>query len=416
MGDESTASGSPTLEGDLTARLVDGTDWRLGWAPQLDGLRALATFGVMTIHFLSSFGDLAEGLSISVDLFFAMSGFLITTLLFAEADKRGAVSIKRFYIRRVLRLLPALLVLLAVFTLFAIVAGGDERAHFLTEAAAVLFYVYNFFVAWMGVDGQALIQLWTLSIEQQFYLLWPPIMAFMVLKRRDRTPSPKRVMVLIAAMVTFIIVLPALRMSLPHDLGAHTGTSFLFGLTIMRPDAVVLGCLAAMAMRVWPADGDRRDGGRERRLSSLGTTALVVIVLVCVSGPIIEALADRSAAVARIEWLFVPRYVSPLYNLGVVAAAVFVFDLIRNPDKRIARLLRTRPLVWIGERSYAMYIWHLLIYFVLKGVLTGMLPGRTRMVDIVALPFGYALTILVAMASWRFIEAPALRLKARFGA
>lgn len=394
-------------------RLMAPSEWRMGWSPQLDGLRAVATLAVMAVHFTSSFGDALEGLSISVDLFFAMSGFLITTILFAEIDKRGSISIKRFLIRRALRLLPALLALLAVFVVFAAVAGGEDRSQYLVETLAVLFYVYNFYVAWVGVDGQALIQLWTLSIEQQFYVAWPPILVLAVVPRRGLAVRRNAIRILLWVIAGFVVVLPVLRMTLPHDLGARTFSSFLFGLSILRPDAVVLGCVAALVMRIWPNRGPSR---LESRFSRIGDIALWVILVICVSGPIVEALATRVPAVDAIDWLFIPRYVSPLYNLGVVAAAVFVFDLIRNPDKPAARFLRTKPLVWLGERSYATYIWHLLVYFILKDVFAGMLPGRTRLVDIVTLPFAYVATILIAMASWRFIEEPALRLKDRFGA
>lgn len=407
-----TGSASMTDTGRID-RLMAPSEWRMGWSPQLDGLRAVATLSVMMVHYTSSFGDSFEGLSISVDLFFAMSGFLITTLLFAEFDKRGTISLKKFLIRRALRLIPALVVLLAVFSAFALLAGGDDRSHYMAEVVAVLFYVYNFFVAWSGVEGQALIQLWTLSIEQQFYVSWPIVLTVIAIPRGGRAIRRRSIGVLLWVMAMFVVALPVLRMTLPHDLGARTFSSFVFGLSIMRPDAIVLGCLAAFVMRVWPKRGPSRI---ESFLSTLGSIAVGVILLVCVAGPIVEALAARIPAVDAVTWLFVPRYVSPIYNLAVVAAAVFVFDLVRNPDKPAARLLRTRPLVWLGERSYATYIWHLLIYFILKDVFAGMLPGRTRLVDIVTLPFAYVVTILVAMASWRFVEEPALRLKSRFGA
>lgn len=403
----------PPADIDRIDRLMAPSEWRMGWSPQLDGLRAIATLAVMAVHFTSSFGDTLEGLSISVDLFFAMSGFLITTILFGEIDKRGSISFKRFMIRRALRLLPALLALLAVFAVFAAVAGGEDRSQYLVETLAVLFYVYNFYVAWVGVDGQALIQLWTLSIEQQFYVAWPPILILAVVPRKGIGVRKNTIRILLWVMAIFVVVLPVLRMTLPHDLGARTFTSFVFGVSILRPDAVVLGCVGAFVMRIWPNRGPSR---LESRFSRIGDIALWIILVICVSGPIVEALATRIPAVDAIDWLFLPRYVSPLYNVGVVAAAVFVFDLVRNPDKPAARFLRTKPLVWLGERSYATYIWHLLVYFILKDVFAGMLPGRTRLVDIVTLPFAYGVTILVAMASWRFIEEPALRLKDRFGA
>ena len=380
-------------------RLTEPTDWKLGWAPQLDGLRGVATTCVMTMHFLSQFDAHVRALAIGVDVFFALSGFLITTLLFSELDRKGTISIRKFYIRRAVRLFPALYALLAVFLVFAVVAGGKDRSHYLAEVAAAFFYVYNFFVAWVGVTGNALIQLWTLSVEQQFYLLWPLAFVFAFKPKRDDIDLSARLTALTGLLLATVIVFPLLRMTLPHDLGAHTATSFIFGFSIMRPDAVALGCLAAFAMRLWPpAIKPDTAGPSESKLSMAGNVALGVIVAAILLGSI-DAFRP---------------FVSPLSNLATIACAVFVFDLVRNPDKPAARVLRLKPIVWMGERSYAMYIWHLLLFFVVKGFVEGALPGRTRLVEIAAFPLSMALTILVSMASWRFVESPAMKLKKRF--
>lgn len=389
----------------MADRLVAPSEWRIGWAPQLDGLRAVATLFVMVFHFLSSFGKYLGGLVIGVDIFFALSGFLITTILFTELDNKGTISLRRFYFRRAIRLFPALYTLLAVFGFFALIAGGADRNHYLAEVLAAFFYVYNFFIAWVGVTGNALIQLWTLSIEQQFYLLWPLVFLVAFRPRRilegtersGQSTLPARVRVLLVVMAVFVIVLPLLRMTLPRDVDGGSAGSFVFGLSIMRPDAVALGCLAAFAMRVL---SDRSSASRESRLSLAGNVALVVII--------------ASVVLAPID-VFRP-FVSPLANLAIFASAVFVFDLLRNPDKPVAKLLRSRALVWIGERSYAMYIWHLLLFFVLKGAISGAFPGKTRFVEVVTLPFALGATTLVAMASWRFVEQPAMKLRGRFDA
>ena len=390
MNDTSTGSS-------VADRLAAPSDWKMGWAPQLDGLRAIATMSIMVFHFLSSFGDLVGGLVIGVDVFFALSGFLITTLLFAEMEKKQTISIRRFYIRRAVRLFPALYTLLAVFLVFALAAGGKDRNHYLGEIVAVFFYVYNYFVAWFGVEGNALIQLWTLSIEQQFYLLWPLLFLVVFRPREGQGVSQAKVKALIAAMIGFVVLWPVLRMTLPRELGERNLSSTVFGLSIMRPDAVALGCLAAVVMRLWAR---RDDPTRERRISVAGNIAL--------------ALMLGSVALAPID-AFQP-FVSPFANLAIMACAVFVFDLIRNPDKPVAKVLRSKPLVWIGERSYAMSMWHLLLFFIAKGFVEGALPGRTRLVELITLPIAFGLTFLVSMGSWRFIEQPAMKLKARFGA
>ena len=158
----------------------------------------------MSFHFLVQMTDQLDGTPILVDMFFVLSGFLITTLLFEERAKRGAISLRDFYLRRIFRLFPAVYALLAVFTLFALVVGGEHRAQLLAEALTAALYVYNLFVAWTGVEGQVLIQLWTLSLEEQFYFVWPLLLiGALKLGRQRRFP------VLIGAMLAVVVVTAA---------------------------------------------------------------------------------------------------------------------------------------------------------------------------------------------------------------
>ena len=114
----------------LVARLGGPTVRKLGWNPALDGARGVSVVLVMSFHFLVQLGNYLDGTPILVDMFFILSGFLITTLLFEERAKKGSISLRNFYLRRVFRLFPAVYALLAVFLVFALVFGGEDRGRF----------------------------------------------------------------------------------------------------------------------------------------------------------------------------------------------------------------------------------------------------------------------------------------------
>lgn len=374
----------------LVERLTAPTVRRLGWNPALDGARGLSVLLVMSFHFLVQMTELLDGTPILVDMFFVLSGFLITTLLFEERSGRGAISLRAFYLRRVFRLFPAVYTLLAVFTVVVLIAGGEHRGELLAEALTAGLYVYNLFIAWVGVEGQVLIQLWTLSIEEQFYFVWP-----LVLIAALKVGNRLRMRALLGAMVAIVVILPVLRMTLEPELGARTFESFVFGLAIMRPDSLVLGCLAAMLFRLEP----RMDAPwLQRWLPIAGRVALALYAMAFLLGGL-----D-----------FFQPFISPFYNLTVLAMPFFVLDLVRRPSSRFAAPLARPIWVWLGKRSYGIYIWHLVIYFPIQAFFNGVFTGRVKLATLAAFPFSVAATIGVAVLSWNYIETPALRIKQRY--
>ncbi len=395
----------------LVARLGGPTVRKLGWNPALDGARGVSVVLVMSFHFLVQLGNYLDGTPILVDMFFILSGFLITTLLFEERAKKGSISLRNFYLRRVFRLFPAVYALLAVFLVFALIFGGEDRGRFVTEFLAAAFYVYNIFIAWVGVEGQALVQLWTLSLEEQFYFLWP-ILLIAALK----VSKPRRMQVLVGAMISVVVIMPMLRMGIEpsgpwaagETLGATgavgsdatttapaTVTSFIFGFALLRPDSLVLGCLAAMYFRIESGSPSARS---ERFLPIAGNVALVMFAMTFLLGGI-----D-----------FFAPFVSPFYNLTVIALSLWILDLIRRPDTKVATLMSHPICLWFGKRSYGIYIWHLLIYFPIQAFFNDVFTGRTKLATLAAFPFAFAATIGVSVLSWNYIETPALRMKARY--
>ncbi len=345
---------------------------------------------VMSFHFLVQMTDKLDGTPILVDMFFVLSGFLITTLLFEERAGRGSISLRDFYLRRVFRLFPAVYTLLAIFTVFALILGGENRGRLLAESVTAGLYVYNLFIAWAGVEGQVLIQLWTLSLEEQFYFVWP-----LLLIGALKVGKHRRVPLMIAGMVAIVFLLPALRMGLEPELGARDLESFVFGLAIMRPDSLVLGCLAAILFRIEPT---MDSPALERWLPRAGMVALVMYAMTFLLGGFGP---------------FEP-FLSPFYNLTVIAMPLFVLDLVRRPRSRVAALLAHPICGWFGKRSYGIYIWHLLVYFPIQAFFNDVFVGRTKLATLAAFPFAFAVTIGVSVLSWNYIETPALRMKQRY--
>lgn len=374
----------------LVERLAEPSERRLGWSPALDGVRGASVALIMVFHFSGERAYYIQGFPIAVDLFFVMSGFLITTLLFEERQRRGNNSLREFYLRRIFRLFPALYALLAVFLLYIVAFGGDDRGRLFRELLAAGLYSYNFFIAWSGVAGQVLVQLWTLSVEEQFYFVWPIVFVWVM-----TSLSVRRLRLVLAVMAAFVVVWPVLRMTLDQELGAHTLSSFVFGIAIMRPDSIVLGCLGAMLFRLEPVTL----GPRAQRLAKLSGDAAFVIFVMALS---LGAFPH-----------FGP-FVSGFANLAVLVLVFWLVDMVRNPDRLVPRLMSHPVLVWMGKRSYGLYIWHLIVFFVVHGAVSGALPGRARLALVVAGPISFAATIMMAMISWKYIESPALEIKKRF--
>jgi peptidoglycan/LPS O-acetylase OafA/YrhL len=172
--------------------------------PGLDGLRAIAVLAVVLYHLDVSW---MPGGFLGVDVFFVLSGFLITTLVVEEIERTGRLGLRDFYLRRARRLLPALLVLLAVLSLLSLLVLPEERAELRRDVVAALLYVSNWSYVFTeqsyfeAVGRPPLLQhLWSLAVEEQFYLLWPAVIVVAMVAGRRRV----RLVALIAAVVSTI--------------------------------------------------------------------------------------------------------------------------------------------------------------------------------------------------------------------
>ena len=354
----------------------------MGYLPGLDGLRALAIIGVLLYH---AGIDWLPGGFLGVDVFFVISGFLITSLILEEYDRSGRIDFKRFYLGRARRLLPAVVVLLIAIGIAVLFVYQDALSVFRQDALATIFYVNNW---WYVLVDQSYFEsmgrppllkhLWSLSVEEQFYLIWPVVALLLV--RSGGRPLVRRIALLLAVASTVWMAVIAIRNGYPVDADpsrAYFGT-----------DSHSMGLLVGAALAtVW----------RPGRLSThipRGTQAIV-------TGTGIIALA---AVIAF--YLFVGQFTPWLYRGGFLALAFFTTVLIAavtHPASVLGPALGVGVLRYLGRRSYGIYLWHWPIFMVTR-------PG----IDVpwsepVAFAVRLALTLGVAELSYRLVEMPIRR-------
>jgi peptidoglycan/LPS O-acetylase OafA/YrhL len=305
---------------------------------------------------------------VGVDVFFVLSGFLITTLLLDEHRRRGAIRLSAFWVRRGLRLLPALCVVLAGYLVYAAATGRPGGTAVLSAGLAVG-YVFNLGVA-AGVTDAVLGPLWTLSVEEQFYLLWPLLLVW-VLRRRVRARR------LSAALTAVIGVLWLLR---PVMWMLFAGATYT--LTTTWADALSAGVLVAVVRR-----HDLYPGLRAVVLSRPAQAACWVVVVVAAVLPEVKS------------WGF--GYAAVLPALCTAVAA-----LVWASADRPVPVLTWPALRWLGALSYSLYLWN---YLVREAVL-GMVGAR----PVVALMVGLPVTFVLAAGSFYLVERPVMRRGRRF--
>jgi peptidoglycan/LPS O-acetylase OafA/YrhL len=332
--------------------------------PNLDGLRAFAILPVLAMH-----GGFPTGGFLGVDLFFVLSGFLITGLLFRELQETATINFRCFYARRALRLFPAAIASLALAYGFFYYTGDSKN--FPIAALSVIFYFSNFIGArLLGPLSSA----WSLAIEEQFYLLWPvALLGLFSLFRGRRRP-------LMYCMLGAVLIVALIRASMYHYCPRALD---LYRFTFSRADSLMAGAIAALIIS-------------RHRFTSLPILSVAVAVIV------------SSFVIA----VFLCSSLSPVMYYGGFTFAAFVFAaLVIALSQMPPLLLFSHPLmVWIGRRSYGLYIYHLTIFEALQVV---RVPGsKLNLIWVSLLRFG--LSFLVAALSYRFLEKPFLNLKEKF--
>jgi peptidoglycan/LPS O-acetylase OafA/YrhL len=346
--------------------------YSLGYRPELDGVRGVAILLVLLYH---SGCPYTVGGAVGVDLFFVLSGFLITTTLLEERRARGQFSFARFYARRFLRLAPALLLLVAIYCAISLVLS-DNPTHHLLDALFVVGYVSNWTRA-LGIDRPALLgHTWSLSIEEQFYLLWPPCLALLYRYIRSTLCN---VGFLLAAVVAVMMLRPIL-------LAAGVTPERIYNGLDTRADLLLLGCALAVG----------------------ASAGMVRPVRDPVCGPALSLIACVGIATFAVLTHWRDAFMLAWgYSVMGLLSTLLVLQCLGDANNSINRLLRLGPLVWVGKLSYGLYLWHYPIMAVMV--------ARRDDWRIVALGGGLA-SVLIATASYYLVERPCLRLKRRFRA
>jgi peptidoglycan/LPS O-acetylase OafA/YrhL len=358
-------------------------------APALDGMRALFVLGVLGYHlWADAHGWKVDPGNVGVVGFFALSGYLITGLLITEHEQCGRIHMKYFYARRALRLLPALcfflFVWLAVDILFqngqflATVPSAHTPAHpvswitGLEGVGAALLYITN----WLNVEPNwhlwfsysPISHLWTLAVEEQFYVIWAPVMILLLRLRRHAAT-------LVAAAIALVALVE------PLFLSGATFNRVYFG-TDTRSAALFCGALCACI-------GSTHGWRRLRTANWAPFLGAAIVAAICWSAYALRQEGHRG-----------------LWNTGLIVAtlacALAVVFVVERPQRAAARFLSTPLLVAIGKRSYALYLWSYVLNTWLRDT------GALEPYLVIGCSF------MAAEISYRLVEMPALRLKHHF--
>lgn len=356
----------------------------------LDGLRGVAILGVLLFHT----GHLSGGF-LGVDLFFALSGYLITDLLLREITSTGRVSLVAFWGRRIRRLLPALALMLAVVTLLVRAVGPPDLVRTtLSDGPWVQLNLINWHLLaesagyWdrFGAD-RVFGHLWSIAVEEQFYLVWPVLV--LVIARWGRRVAGR--VALVAVLVSAVSLILMIALADPADpTRVYTGTD-------TRAFSLLLG--AAVATRpvrdaLARTVSGRADGAPAR---TVGGRAGGVLALLAVGMGAAWSFVDGVTS----AWLFT----GGLF-LHSLAGALLVGLCVQGPHTVVARALSWRPLRWLGLISYSVYLWHWPIIVLLS-------PERTGLDGWVHTLVVYAASIGLAALSKHLVEDP-IRFRARW--
>lgn len=353
---------------------IKGTSSR--YMAGIDGLRALAVLAVIIYHLNYNW---APGGLLGVGIFFVLSGYLITDILIAEWGRNGRLDMKDFWLRRAKRLLPALFLLLIVVVAGVAIFSPAQMESVRGDAGAAIFYVSNWWLVFHDVSyfekfgpPSPLGHLWSLAVEEQFYLIWPLLLmlGLRFLKRR----GPLMIVTLLLAAAS------AIAMAVLYEPGLDPSRVY-YG-TDTRVFGLLIG--AALAM-MWPSRMLSANISRQSRLT-LDLCGLLSL------GILLYSIWKTN------------QYDDYLYQGGLVLLSVVsavLVAVLAHPASILAKVMGAKPLTWIGVRSYGIYLWH---YPVI--VWTNPLIEKWGIMTIPGALLQLTVSILLAAWSWKYIEEP----------
>lgn len=343
------------------------------YLPGLDGFRAIAVTAIIIFHMNPNW---LPGGFLGVDTFFVISGYLITVLLISEYYITGEIDLINFWLRRIKRLIPAVLFMLTVILTYTAFFKPEIIFDIKKDTIAAFFYVSNWWYIFQDVDYfnqfaiAPLKHLWSLAVEEQFYLLYPILLLFLVkFKNQNFT-----------FLILFIISLISLEMMFFLSNSEGNNSRVYFG-TDTRLQTLLLGALLAI---IWPPFSLKKNISKIQKyiIDLFGIIGLVILIYFFVT------ISDKDI------WI----YKGGFYLISFIT--LFIIASVVHPSGLFAKSLSNRLFVYIGKRSYSLYLWHFpIIEFVHSYFVAGQIPFYVYFLDII-------LMVTIAEFSYKFIETP----------
>lgn len=374
------------------------------YIPGLDGLRALAVIAVIVYHADSRW---LGGGFLGVEVFFVISGYLITLLLVAERERTGAISLGNFWMRRARRLLPALWLLLTLLAVWCAVWERDRLGMLRGDTLGGFFYGANWFQIWTGSSYTSsfafapLRHLWSLAVEEQFYIVWPLVMWVLLRRVRPRTSPVLAVWFVVCAAAVAVMTAVIHRTGpigslaeTPEQYMSFLGrqvlrTDFLYLGTFSRASGLFLGAALAMVWRPWALVRRGLRGGNGV-FDTLGVAALAALGWMC--------WTFRDVVRGETQHAYDLLYRGGFLMVGL--ASVVAIMAVTKPRSILGRYVLGNPvLVWVGTRSYGLYLYHWTIF---------QLYRKTAGTPLTLREFAglMAVTVVVTEVSYRLVELP----------
>ncbi|MGP5080190.1 acyltransferase family protein [Corynebacterium variabile] len=406
--DEYASQAEPAYTAEDPAPVKPLKPGRIRRVPGLDGLRGIAVLAVVIYHF---FGDALPGGFLGVDIFFVLSGFLITALLVRELGATGRISLKEFWRRRARRIIPASVTVLVLATAIAGFIGGDVQVGLVPQFLGSLFFANN----WVQISQshsyfadttpQIFMHYWSLAIEEQFYVLWPLIfLGLLWVARRfgrrdssgDRTFRLPALFATVAGLASLLVMILLYNPDEDpsrvyfgtdtHAFGLLAGVVLALLVTTASPKAVdswpLLSPTGASGM---PTTRSRLTGAAGWTLGSLAFLGLIAMLVL---------LPDTSPVTYR----------GGLFGASLLTVAVMM-TVLRDAGP-VAWMMRIRPLRYFGERSFSLYLWHWPVIVFLEAKMQQ--PGSDTPDWLVGL-IAVVISLVLSEASYRFVENPLRR-------